>query len=84
MKNSEKEYHAKVRDLGCIICQSPCSVHHCKTGAGGRKNHMLVIGLCHYHHQGDEGIHTLGRKAWQAKYETEDYYMDLTNKELGL
>jgi len=27
--------------------------------------------LCYCHHQGEDGIHTIGRKKWQAKYGTE-------------
>ena len=26
------------------------------------------IPLCHHHHQGGEGIHTLGTKTWEKKY----------------
>jgi hypothetical protein len=61
---------------GCVLCGAPANIHHCHTGAGGRKDHDKVLPLCHYHHQGDEGIHTIGRKAWEAKYGTEQKLMD--------
>lgn len=74
----EREYWAKLADLGCIVngCRRRASIHHCGTGAGGRKNHSKVIPLCHKHHQGDEGIHTIGRKLWQIIYGTEEYLMN--------
>lgn len=75
MTKSEREHMAKVRDLGCIICAGIPAIHHCETGRGGRKDHMKVLPLCYAHHQGDEGIHTLGRKKWQAKYGTEQELM---------
>jgi hypothetical protein len=58
-------------------------VHHCFTGAGGRKDHFKVIPLCHYHHQGKEGIHTLGRKKWQAAYWAEADLLDEVQKILA-
>jgi len=79
---AEKKHQALVRDIGCIVCllkmgeRTPASVHHAKTGAGGRKNELKVLPLCHFHHQGREGIHTLGRKAWQQKYWSEDELLE--------
>ena len=35
------------------------------------------IPLCHHHHQGGEGIHTLGTKIWEEKYGTQE---DLLNE----
>lgn len=70
MLKAEKEWQARVRDLGCIICRnklrvySPASIHHAETGAGGRRDHMKVLPLCPRHHTGKDGIHFLGRKAW--------------------
>lgn len=72
----EKRHHAKVRELGCIICVSPTELHHAGTGMGGRKDHMRVIPLCYHHHRGAEGIHTLSRRVWQEKYGTEQFLLD--------
>lgn len=68
-----KRLHARLRALGCIIdaCQRPAAIHHCLTGAGGRKDHMKVLALCHHHHQGEQGIHTLSRRVWEPIYGTE-------------
>ncbi len=73
-----------IRALGCSVdgCKLPASIHHCGTGAGGRKDHDKVIGLCFFHHQGNEGIHS-GRTAWQGKYGTEDYHLDRIARLLG-
>lgn len=66
---AEKAHMDRVAQLPCIVCGDEyVCVHHALTGAGGRRNHMAVLPLCHNHHQGREGIHTIGRKAWQAKY----------------
>lgn len=67
---------SRIADFGCIICASPACIHHAHTGSGGRKNHDIVLPLCHFHHQGAQGIHTLGRKAWQKKYGTEQELLD--------
>lgn len=81
MTKAERAHMAKVRDLNCILCGGIAAVHHCETGRGGRKNHMKVLPLCYAHHQGWDGIHTLGRKAWQAKHGTEQ---ELMQKVAGL
>lgn len=73
---AERLHMQTVAGLGCIICAGPCHVHHALTGGGGRKNHMKVLPLCHYHHQGPEGIHTLSRRIWEAKYGTEEELLE--------
>lgn len=73
-------------ELGCIVqgCDNPPAIHHCHTGAGGRKNHDKVIPLCHYHHQGERGIHTLGRRVWARHYGTEEQLMRRVDELLGM
>jgi Recombination enhancement, RecA-dependent nuclease len=63
--------------LGCAIenCYHPPCIHHCHTGAGGRKDHDKVLPLCYYHHQGKQGIHTLSRRIWHGLYGTENELM---------
>ncbi len=76
----QKRHFAKIVEHGCIICRSPAVVHHCFTGAGGRKNHDLVIPLCPMHHtNGGEGIaiHPF-RKAFEANFGTEQELLDKT------
>jgi hypothetical protein len=63
----------EIRKLGCSVCgESNPQIHHCFTGGGGRKDHDKIIPLCEYHHVGAMGIHTLGRKKWQAEYGSEE------------
>jgi len=69
----------KMREYGCMICGAPAEIHHCETGMGGRKNHDRCIPLCATHHRGEHGIHTIGRKQWQAVYGTEQDYMKRIN-----
>ncbi len=74
----------KIRELGCIICGAVyCSVHHAKTGGGGRRNHDLVFPLCYEHHQGEQGIHFISRRVWEERYGTEDYFLQKTKELLG-
>ncbi len=69
---AEKAHMARVAEMPCIVCgDEPVSVHHALTGSGGRRNHMLVLPLCYRHHQGKDGIHTVGRPIWQLAYGTE-------------
>lgn len=77
----EKKHWDRVLALGiCIVgcgCRGRLTIHHCGTGAGGRKDHMKVIPLCYEHHQGAEGIDgkRMSKRAWQEKYNTEGYYL---------
>lgn len=88
---AEKEHMSRVADLGCIIhnCGGPATIHHCGTGAGGRRDHMKVLPLCHYHHQGDEGIDAKhngspqSKRAWQRKYGTEEELLAEVDRLLG-
>lgn len=74
----ESRHMARIAQMGCVICAiTPVSVHHAETGGGGRRNHMKVLPLCYNHHQGREGIHTIGRKLWRHRYGTE---IDLLEK----
>lgn len=57
----------RVAALGCIVCGGPAMVHHIRSGMGmgQRASHYQTIPLCYNHHQGREGIHTIGTKVWQ-------------------
>lgn len=79
------EYWDKLRQLGCIVCRQPPHIHHLLTGrAFGRKtSHSTCIGLCPNHHIGPEGIHTLGKRAWERKYGLEVTLLAETLKRLG-
>lgn len=83
MNKKEREFQAKVRELGCIICRSPAALHHALTGAGGRKDERYVLPLCHFHHQGEQSIHTLSRRVWQEIYGTERELLEQVYREIG-
>jgi hypothetical protein len=83
MKKSDKEYHDKLRDLGCIACwldgrpKVPTEIHHPRYGAGmGQKMpHIMAIPLCHKHHRGTDHPKTssvhLSPLAFTEKYGAE-------------
>lgn len=79
MKKAQKEHYDKVARLGCILCRhlgytdSPCEIHHIRRA--GKRDTAPVIGLCPEHHRGNTGVHGLGRKAFERKY-------NLTEEEL--
>jgi hypothetical protein len=76
MTKAEKQYMGKVAELGCILCkhlnlgETPAELHHPRTGtgAGRRASHMDVLPLCFLHHRGNEGLHGMGRKAFEKYY----------------
>lgn len=73
---AEEAHMSGVATLGCLRCldlgheDSPCEVHHCGTGGGGRKDHMKVAGLCPEHHRWKQGIDKQGkeRRPIEEKY----------------
>lgn len=72
----DRERWERIRELGCSVCECFAAIHHAETGMGGRKDHKKVFALCYHHHQGQEGIHTLGRKKWQIKYGSEQEHLE--------
>lgn len=83
MKIAERDYLSKVASLGCIICGGIAEIHHIRTGQGmGKKSsNFEVIPLCPNHHRnGGYGIaFHAGKKAFEAKYGTQQELMDKTN-----
>ena len=73
MKKAEQTHLHKIKSLPCVVCghPPPSAAHHCLTGMGRKKNHFKVIPLCWSHHQGINGIHTIGKRLWQSMYCTE-------------
>jgi len=81
MTDAER-YKSDVKRLPCEICVRNFGVdpepqtdvvsdgHHPRTGAGaGRKNSdMDLIALCKEHHQGNTGLHGMGRKKFERVY----------------
>ena len=88
MSAATRRHMDKVSALGCILCQriglgtTPASLHHIREGygIGQRAGDMLVIPLCHEHHQGKSGIHGLGTRAFERTYGVSE--LDLLNETL--
>ena len=75
---AQRRVWSQIIELGCIVgpsayCEGRLTIHHCGTGAGGRKNHDHVICLCWGHHQGKHGIdgQVMSKRQWQEKYGSE-------------
>ena len=89
---AENQHLSRVAELACVVCrneglgETPASCHHIRDGQGmsQRASHWEVIPICHHHHQGAEGIHTLGTKTWQARYGAERDLLAQIRMELGI
>ena len=86
---NEKNYMARVARLGCIVCSSvlgfedsPAEIHHIRR-AGVRAT-SPIIPLCPEHHRGNNGIHGMGRRAFEAKFSTtEEALLQKVKESLG-
>jgi uncharacterized NAD-dependent epimerase/dehydratase family protein len=87
MTKAEKARLNAVAELPCAVCGLECvQVHHIRTGVGmgRRSSHFDTIPLCHRHHIGSDGIHHLGRRAWEAMIDrTELELLSETNQKLA-
>lgn len=91
MTKDEAKHLSSVAAMGCCICEkqgyrdTPAEIHHIRTGQGMRRaDHFSTIPLCPWHHRGMEGIHHLGRKAWERKFETTELdLLDAVRARLG-
>lgn len=75
---SVKSYQDRVRALGCVVCEEvfgivgPAhSLHHVESVRDGLSEYA-VVPLCNSHHQGESGVHGLGRRAFVARYKLTD------------
>jgi hypothetical protein len=94
MNKATKKRFEKISQIGCIVCRqhhgviTPALVHHL-TGlengrAMGRKSpDDHTIGLCLHHHTGFLGVHTMGKRAWEAEFGSQADYLEMTNQLLG-
>lgn len=80
---AQRQRWGRIAQFGCILrgmlCYGPTEIHHCGTGAGGRKDHDKVLPLCFNHHRGRLGIDgkmKFSKRSWQEKYGTEQELMD--------
>ena len=73
---NEKIALNQIAELGCIICSevlgieggSPAELHHVRR-YGAKRATSPILPLCPEHHRGNSGIHGLGVKGFQRKYE---------------
>ena len=86
---TKKEKDARfsmLSDMGCVICQQPPQIHHCKgyvfgCGMGQKADDAFTIPLCYSHHVGAEGIHR-GVPSWEKKHGTQLGWLRLVNQQL--
>jgi hypothetical protein len=75
----ERRHMARVAAVGCVLCRhlglgnTPACVHHIRAGQGmsERASHFLTVALCPEHHQGDTGVHKLGRD-FERRYKLDE------------
>lgn len=84
MNKETKKHYDKVARVGCALCRfvlgyqdTPPELHHIRRA--GIRDKAPVIPLCPPHHRGNIGIHGLGRKAFEKKYNiTEEELLEQT------
>lgn len=85
-KADRKKRFDILSQLGCCVCGQPPQIHHLigakYRGMGQKADDLLTIPLCMNHHTGAEGIHTIGKKTWESKFETQEHYLELTNQKV--
>ena len=81
--NDEKQHKKLLAAMGCVVCEkhygikdSPVELHHLRTGGWGKGDYKTLIPICHEHHRGAVGIHTLGTKAWEKIFGRQQDYLD--------
>ena len=86
---SAKDYENRVREIGCVVClhigegRTPAAIHHIESIRDGLSDYAIVP-LCHYHHQGPEGLHGLRRRGFEMRYKlTEIDLLAMVNRELA-
>lgn len=76
MTKAEQQHLSRVAALGCALCRrlgygdTPAEIHHPRTGQGmsQRASHFEAVPLCFWHHRGGDGLHGLGRRAFERVY----------------
>ena len=71
--------------LGCCVCRihhhvfTEAAIHHLtgiKYRAIGKKaSDEHTVPLCLNHHQGAQGIHTIGMRPWERMFGTQEYLL---------
>jgi hypothetical protein len=73
MNKEQRKHYDQVARFGCSLCHfvlgyqgTPCEIHHIRRA--GKRDTAPVIGLCPSHHRGNDGIHGMGRRAFEKLY----------------
>ena len=90
MTKDEKIAFDKIARLGCILCSTvlgfegtPSELHHIRR-YGSKRSSSPVIPLCPEHHRGNTGVHGLGAKGFERKWQvTQEELLECVNKKLG-
>ena len=71
----EKNALNKIAELGCILCSeffgiegTPSELHHVRR-YGTKRSTSPILPLCPEHHRGNSGLHGLGVKGFERKYQ---------------
>lgn len=89
MKEKERrERFDSLFELGCAICGRPPQIHHLiglkYRGMGQKADDAHTIPLCMDHHTGGQGIHTMGKRAWEDAFGTQDELLEVTELKLEM
>ena len=90
MTKDEKNALNKIARLGCIICSevlgiegSEAELHHVRR-YGAKRATSPILPLCPTHHRFNDGIHGLGVKCFERKYEIScEELLERVDKRLG-
>jgi len=90
MTKDEKNTLNQIAEIGCILCSTyygiegtPAELHHCRRHGSVRAT-SKVLPLCPEHHRGNNGVHGLGVKGFERKYQTSyEELLEQVSKRLG-
>lgn len=90
----DKQRAKQLVEIGCIVCiihekvRTEACIHHLTgikyRGTGKKASDEHTLPLCHNHHQGKDGIHTIGMRPWEGKYGTQTELLAITNNLIGM
>lgn len=78
-----KQYHKWLKQQRklCVVCGSIATdIHHlANKSLSPRRDDLRIIPLCKEHHQGNNGIHTLGL-SWYDRFISLDKCVEMSNR----
>ena len=92
MTKDERKHKDKLAEMACMICEriygqhsgGNVELHHLRTGGWGKGSYKTLMPLCFNHHNGAEGIHTMGTKAWERHFDvSQKDLLDLVTERLA-